>query len=337
MFWPANRARGLRVLRCIGVPALVCVTLAAGPQATPQAPTSQAPAPQAPPQPAPDQSGRPTFRLGASYVRVDVYPTRNGEPVPDLERADLELFEDGAPQTIEQFEKIAIQSTTDRESRRDPNTVAESRAQAADPRRRVFVVFLDTGMTTVEASHAARKPIVDMLDRLIGADDMFAVMTPDMDARGITFARRTEGLDAELAKYWTWGSRDHLVRQDPEEIALETCFPDPAPEEYCTGPRGELVKQPPDAYRGIAVQLIERRAEQRALEALDGLISELGALREERKAVIVVSQGWRLFERKPQLVKLQECDVAPMPGRAGVGPTGRSGRNSCEPSVTLQP
>ena len=104
------------------------------------------------------------------------------------------------------------------------------------PRRRVFVVFLDTGMTTIEGSHAARRPIVDMLDRLIGDDDLFAVMTPDMGAKGITFARRTESLDAELAKYWTWGQRDALVRRDPEEIALETCFPDPAPEKYCTGP-----------------------------------------------------------------------------------------------------
>ena len=62
---------------------------------------------------------------------MDVYPTRNGEPVPDLERADLELLEDGVPQTIEQFERISLQTTTDRESRRDPNTVAESREQAA--------------------------------------------------------------------------------------------------------------------------------------------------------------------------------------------------------------
>ena len=52
-------------------------------------------------------------------------------------------------------------------------------------------------------------------------------------------------------------------------------------------------------------------------------MSELGALREERKAVIVVSQGWRLLEPKPALTKLQECDEAPSPGRPGVGPDGR--------------
>ena len=220
----------------VGVPTLACVALAAAPRATGQAPAAQ---------PAQDQPTRPTFRLGASYVRVDVYPTRNGEPVNDLERADVELLEDGVPQTIEQFERVSLQTTTDRESRRDPNTVAESREQAADPRRRVFVVFLDTGMTTIEGSHAARRPIVDMLDRLIGYDDLFAVMTPDMGAKGITFARRTESLDIELAKHWTWGQRDALVRRDPEEATLETCFPDPAPEKYCTGPRGERVRQPP--------------------------------------------------------------------------------------------
>ena len=83
------------------------------------------------------------------------------------------------------------------------------------------------------------------------------------------------------------------------------------------------MRQPADAYRGIAAQLIERRSEQRALAALDDLTSELGALREERKAVIVVSQGWRLLQPKPELVRLQECDEAPSPGRPGVSPSGR--------------
>jgi VWFA-related protein len=318
MFRPAMCRSGLAAAGRVALPGAAWLLLAAGPRATAPAPVAQAP----PATPAPEPT-QPTFRLGANYVRVDAYPTRNGEPVPDLQLADFELLEDGVPQTVTQFERVSLQITTDRASRRDPNTVAESREQAADPRRRVFVIFLDTGMTTLEGSHAARKPIVEMLDRLIGDDDLFAVMTPDMAANGITFARRTESLDTELAKYWTWGQRDALVRRDPEEAALEVCFPDPAPEKYCSGPRGERIVQPADAYRGIAAQLIERRAEQRALDALDDLVSELGGLREERKAVIVVSQGWRLLEPKPALVKLQECDQAPLPGMPGVGPTGR--------------
>jgi VWFA-related protein len=299
-----------------GVLTLVCVVLAAAPRAA-QQPAAPGTAPQ------PQQPPTPTFRLGASYVRVDVYPTRDGEAVQDLERGDVELLEDGVPQTIEQFERISVQSAVDPALRRDPNTVAESREQAGDPRRRVFVVFLDTGMTTLEGSHAARKPIVEMLDHLIGDDDLFAVMTPDMRGSDITFARRTGSLDAELAKYWTWGQRDALNRRDPEEIALEMCFPDPAPEKYCTGLGGKVIKQPADAYRGVARQLIERRAEQRTIRALEDLAFELGSVREERKAVIVVSQGWRLLQPKPELTRLQECDQAPVPGKPGVDHTGR--------------
>ena len=313
----ANRRTTVAV-SVTGALALACAVLIDRPHA------QQAQAPPSRPQPQPpDQAPPPTFRLGANYVRVDMYPTRNGEPVTDLERGDVELLEDGVPQKIEQFERISIQTTLDRSFRRDPNTVAESREQAADPRRRVFVVFLDTGMTTVEASFAARKPIVEMLDRLIGDDDLFAVMTPDIPASGIAFARRTESIEAELAKYWTWGQRDQLIRSDPEEAELEVCYPDPAPERICTGPRGQKIVQPANAYRGVAAQLIERRNEQRAIGSLDELVTFLGAVREERKAVIVVSQGWRLLEPKPALTKLQECDEPPMPGVPGTGPTGR--------------
>jgi VWFA-related protein len=307
----ASCRKALASARRVTLLGLASVLLAAGPPAIGQAPAA-APA---------QESTPPTFRLGASYVRVDLYPTRNGEPVPDLARADVELFEDGVPQTIQQFERVSLQPVT--ESRRDPNTVAESREQAADPRRRVFVVFLDTKMTTVEGSYYARRPIVAMLDKLIGQDDLYAVMTPDMSPSAITFARRTESLDAELARHWTWGERDQIVRRDPEEATLEVCFPDPAPEKYCTGPRGERVVQPANAYRGVAAQLIERRAEERTLAALDDLAATLGALREERKAVIVISHGWRLLEPKPQLLKLQECDQPPLPGQPGVGPDGR--------------
>ena len=265
MFRPANRRRALP---------RSCAWACRRSPASRWRPVRERPSRRRPRRPAQDPS-KPTFRLGANYVRVDVYPTRNGEPVPDLERADFELLEDGVPQTIDQFERVSLQPTTDRDSRRDPNTVAESREQAADPRRRVFVVFLDTGMTTVEGSHAARKPIVDMLDRLIGYDDLFAVMTPDMGASGITFARRTESLDTELAKHWTWGQRDALVRRDPEEAALEICFPDPAPEKYCSGPQRRTRRAAGrrlSRYRGAA-----HRAAIRGARAL-------GARRSRRRA-----------------------------------------------------
>src|SRR5712691_1162587 len=80
-----------------------------------------------------DQTPRPTFRTEANYVRVDVYPTRNGTPVTDLRSEDFEILEDKVPQKIEQFEQIIIRGGGAQDARREPNTRARgSRAACRD-------------------------------------------------------------------------------------------------------------------------------------------------------------------------------------------------------------
>src|SRR5499427_2585462 len=107
---------------------------------------AQNPQPPAPPQP--------TFRTEANYVRVDVFPTRDGAPVTDLTRDDFEVLDSGQPQTIEQFERVQIRAAGPQDTRVEPNTVAESRAMLDNPRARVFVLFLDTYHVDVAASRA---------------------------------------------------------------------------------------------------------------------------------------------------------------------------------------
>ena len=41
---------------------------------------------------APQDPRQPTFRSGANYVRVDMYATRDGQPVNDLTASDLEVL-----------------------------------------------------------------------------------------------------------------------------------------------------------------------------------------------------------------------------------------------------
>ena len=53
-----------------------------------------------------DSSPRATFRTDANYVRVDVYPTRDGSPVTDLTADDFELVEEGTAQTLVQFQRV---------------------------------------------------------------------------------------------------------------------------------------------------------------------------------------------------------------------------------------
>src|SRR5512134_3103459 len=66
------------------------------------------------PQPPPNQ-GQPTFRVEANFVRVDVYPTVDGQPVQDLTAADFEVVEDGAAQKIETFEHVVVRGFSPQE------------------------------------------------------------------------------------------------------------------------------------------------------------------------------------------------------------------------------
>ena len=263
-----------------------------------------------------DQAARPTFRTEANYVRVDVYPTRNGMPVGDLSSADFELLEDKVPQRIEQFEHVVIRGVSPQDTRREPNTVAESRQALLDPRARVFVLFLDIGHVELAASRAIRTPLIEALDRLIGADDLVAVMTPDMSPRDITFARRTTTIEGFLSRYW-WGERDRSNFTDPIEDLYARCFPGvPRP--------GETVA----ADRGVAQEMILRRREKQTLDALEDLVKFLGGVREERKAIITITDGWRLFEPNGALGR-------PIDGQVPQGPV--IGVNPATGTLTARP
>jgi VWFA-related protein len=276
-----------------------------------------------------DQTARPTFRTGANYVRVDVYPTRGGMPVTDLRREDFELFDDKVPQTIDEFEHLVIRSAGPQDTRREPNTVAESRQALLEPRARVFVLFLDITHVDLAASRRIRTPLIEALDRLIGSDDLIAVMTPDMSARDVTFARRTTTIEGFLDRYW-WGERDRVNFTDPVENLYASCYPGlPRP--------GEAVA--PD--QGIAQEMILRRREKRTLDALQDLVRFLGGVREERKAIITITNGWRLYDRNNALARSIDGQVPTGP-IVGVNPatgtlgtrvpdsTGRTLTSDCE-------
>ncbi len=264
---------------------------------------------------------RPTFRVEANYVRVDVYPTLKGEPVRDLTKDDFEVLEDGAVQKIDQFEFIQIRGNVPEPMKREPQTVIESREMAQDPRARVFIVFLDTYHTGLAGSHRMRSALVTMLTRLLGPDDLVGVMTPDMSARDVTLARRTDGIEALLSRYWNWGRRDQRVELDPDEASYLSCYPhDVAAVTRVAGdPR---TMEQGETVAGVAQEMIARRREKLTLEALADLVGSLRGIREERKAVITVSDGWRLFRPNPALANSGPDRRPTLPG-IGVGPTGR--------------
>src|SRR3954454_11840952 len=83
----------------------------------------------------------PRFRTETNLVRADVYATKDGAPVQDLTGPDFEIFEDGKPQKIATFEPIVVNPAGPAAGLVEPSSPSQANQLAADPRRRVFVVF----------------------------------------------------------------------------------------------------------------------------------------------------------------------------------------------------
>ena len=263
---------------------------------------------QTPAQKPPDPQ-RPTFRIEANYVRVDVFPTRDGIPIRDLTRDDFEVLEDGVPQRIENFEYVHV-TANPLADRREPNTIAESREALKNPRARVFVLFLDVPHVTIEGTWQVREPLVRLIDRVLAPDDLIGIMTPMMAASDIVFARKTDVVAGGLRDKWPWGER-HTLAEDDRDYMYKACFPW-------------------EATRDVVREMVQRRKERMTLDALNELVQWLRHERDERKAILTMSEGWLLFPRNQDLTRPRVIDPAtgtmePIPGPdpIGTGPDGR--------------
>jgi VWFA-related protein len=263
---------------------------------------------------------RPIFHTEANYVRVDVYPTTaSGVPVGDLRQDEFEIFDDGAPQKIAQFQHIEIRGNVPQDVRHEPNNVADMRAMMTDPNARVFALFLDLTHVSLTGSHEIRRPLVEMLDRFIGQDDLVGVMTPQMSALDVTFSRRLTSIENFLKKHWDWGdtrTAGSRALNDPVEQMYEMCYPGIT--EQCIDPQG---KPYPVSDVGVADEMIARRREEMVIDSLEDLIRYLGGVREERKAVLLISPGWNLFGPNSKLARPVRCEAPGLP-QIGVDPRG---------------
>jgi VWFA-related protein len=174
---------------------------------------------------------------------------------------------------------------------------------ARDPDARVFVIFMDLWHVQLEGSYHAQAPITTLLNRVIGQDDLLGVMTPDMAARNVTLARRPETIEGIFKNHWYWGQRGRINAIDPREEEIKRCYPE----------------APTTAW--IAQEMIRRRREIRTLNALEDLILHLEGVREERKFVLLLSEGWRLGGPDARLSDVG--GAAPPPTPVGVDPSGR--------------
>jgi VWFA-related protein len=274
----------------------------------------------------------PTFRAGVNFVRVDAYPTKDGKPVADLAKDEFEVLEDGVPQAIASFEHISIRRGVAPSERAEPRNTRESNQMAADPRNRLFVLFLDSyhvtdptswhdATTRMPGSSVARRPpekkplgqaeidkaIVRFLNQAIGADDLVAGMSPELDVSLLTFTRRPATFEEWVST--VWGRRFSWDDLDPEEESWGLCYP---PDD---------VGDPFGCWRGIFEDMVLRRREAKTLQALHDLVDRLADLREGRKAVIVISEGWPMYRPNKYLARaVSRVSTVGCPVQAPTGP-----------------
>jgi VWFA-related protein len=289
---PSTSAAGFTTRLAAALLAAVCgAVVLAQAMLLAQAQPPPPPAGQAPPaqgqaaQGQPPQDQRPTFRTGANMVRVDVYPTAGGKPVTDLSQADFEVQEDGVVQKVETFEHVVVSSPTSEQMAAlpEPNTVAQSREMAAESKARLFVLFIDTYHISRGGAMNVRDALIRFLRRALGPDDLVAVTTPELSASTVTFARRTGSIEDLVDRFYRWSRRDAITEYDPIEEQYMRCYP-PGP-----GDSGTI--------SSTAREMIQRRRERVTIDALQSLVVHLGGIREERKAVLAVSEGWILYQR----------------------------------------
>ncbi len=285
----SNRSRAAVVL------ALVLLAAGGGRTAPIRAsePPAQAPAPQtpAPPSPTPEAPAagaaqppapvdQPTFRAGINFVRVDVIVTdRNGLPVTDLTADDFEVAEDNKGQTVETFRLVKIDTTRPVETFGRLTTRNDEENAAQDEDARIVVFFLDDYHVRLGSSLASRKHLVEFIQTQLGPRDLVSVMYPLSPLDSVVLTRDHDQLTRAIERFQ--GRKfDYTPRN-----ALE------------------------DRYANYPAETVERIRRQVSLSALQGLAVKLGALREGRKAILLLSEGY-VAMLPPQM----RGAIATMPG-----------------------
>jgi VWFA-related protein len=230
-----------------------------------QQPPAQTPPPQTPPAAGADQAQpTPTFRTGINYVRVDaIVSDKKGDMVLDLKQSDFDVTEDNKPQTIDSFKLIQVsgkpaEGETPREIRSE--YVLETEAQRDDVR--LFVIFLDDYHVRLGNSMVVRAPLVRFLQNQVGPMDLVGVMTPLMPFDAINFTRNRDATIAAI---------NHFMGR-----------------KYDYKPLNEFEEK----YAYYPVETVEQVRNQVSMSAIRSLVGGLATMREGRKSLILVSEGY---------------------------------------------
>jgi len=231
----------------------------------------------------PKKDQPPSFRTNINYVRVDVITTdKKGNPVGDLKATDFEILEDNKPQTIDTFKLVQLDGGVQNaitEPPRQIRTDFDEESEAAKDDVRLFAFFLDDYHVRKGTSMATANPLFRFIQTQIGPTDMVGVMYPLQPTSSIRFTRNHGAVATALQRF-----RGRKYDYTPMNMYEE-----------------QYAHQP--------TEVVERVRNQVSLSAIKSLITHMGSLKEGRKSLILISEGYT-YMLPPQM---RNAD-AQMPG-----------------------
>jgi VWFA-related protein len=273
-------ARSIRTIAATGALAVALFSIRGDAQQPTQPPQTQPPPPPAG-QPATPQ--QPVFRAGINFVRVDVIVSdKQGNPVDTLKASDFSVTEDGKPQTIETFKLVQLDGGAIPGPDGPPRPIRsdfDEETEAAKDDVRLFAIFLDDYHVRRGNSMRVRAPLEQFVLNQLGPSDMVGLMYPLESLSSIRMTRNHEavakGIDQFLGRKFEYEPKNQFEEQ----------------------------------YADYPATTVEQIRNQVSLSAIKALIVHMGSLKEGRKSLILVSEGFTNM-LPPQL----RNPIATMPG-----------------------
>jgi VWFA-related protein len=224
----------------------------------------QQPAQQQPPPADPNQP--PIFRTGINFVRVDVIISdKTGNPVANLEQADFDVTEDGKPQKIETFKLVKLDggiADSVKEPPREIRTDYDEEQEAARDDVRLFAIFLDDYHVRRGSSMSVRNQLATFVEKNLGPSDMIGVMYPLESTASVRMTRNHSAVMRGLQRFL-----GRKFEYEPKNQYEET-------------------------YAHYPTEIVEKIRNQVSMSAIKALIVHMGSLKEGRKSLVLVSEGY---------------------------------------------
>ena len=231
-----------------------------------QPPPPPPPAASAGQPPAGQEQPRPVIRSGINFVSVDVIVTdkKTGNVVLDMKQDEFEVREDRKPQKVDTFDIVNIEEISAMTSAppREITSLFDQEVEARKPNVRVFILFLDDYHVRRGNDLFVRKPLLDFVTNQLAPQDMVAVMYPLTPTAALTYSRNRSSLVQAINSFE--GRKGNYE------------------------PRNEFEER----YAYYPAATVERIRDDVTLGALKGAAIGLGALKEGRKSIIYVSEGF---------------------------------------------